>query len=108
MIRGLPTVAAAVHSLRSGLMQLTHSRSKDMMRNLSFFLCIGGFLVFFFLKILFLLKLARREGDRGGGMGGGQSFQFSKGFSPPSSPFHLYCIIQVQLLLLLLFVFVPG
>lgn len=43
-----------------------------------------------------------------GGMGGGQSFQFSKGFSPPSSPFHLYCIIQVQLLLFLLFVFVPG
>lgn len=80
MIRGLPTVAAAVHSLRSGLMQLTHSRSKDMMRNLSFFLCIGGFLVFFFLEILFLLKLARREGDRRGGREGASLFNFPKGF----------------------------
>ncbi len=62
MIRGLPTVAAAVHSLRSGLMQLTHSRSKDMMRNLSFFLCIGGFLVFFFFRNLILTKTSEEGG----------------------------------------------
>lgn len=73
MIRGLPTVAAAVHSLRSGLMQLTHSRSKDMMRNLSFSL-YRWFFGFFFLEILFLLKLARREGA--------SLFNFPKGFHP--------------------------
>lgn len=91
MIRGLPTVAAAVHSLRSGLMQLTHSRSKDMMRNLSFSL-YRWFFGFFFLEILFLLKLARREGD-GGEDGRGPVFSifqrvFTSFFSFPPVLYH--------------------
>lgn len=61
MIRGLPTVAAAVHSLRSGLMQLTHSRSKDMMRNLSFSL-YRWFFGFFFFRNFILTKISEEGG----------------------------------------------
>lgn len=63
-------VAMGVHSLRSGLKQLTHNCSEGMMRNLSFFsLYRGGGKVYF---ILVLVKLARR--------GKSFHFHFPKGF----------------------------
>lgn len=80
-------VAMGVHSLRSGLKQLTHNCSEGMMRNLSFFsLYRGGGEGLFY----FSLSKTSEEGQV-------FSFSFSKGFSPHSFPLHLYCIIRVTL-----------
>lgn len=76
----------AVHSLRSGLKQLTHSLSEGMMRNLSFLSLYKPEFLFYFSPT--------KTGEAAGG--GASLFHFPKGFHLPSFPFHLYCIIQVS------------